>query len=79
MILTIVATLIVVAAGAFIYTTIAVNVEAGREDSIVSVPRVGEDAQSFMRALAGSVSQKVAAGNEITGLLTTSPLVSRPA
>jgi len=66
MILTIVATLIVVAAGAFIYTTIAVNVEAGREDSIVSVPRVGEDAQSFMRALAGSVSQKVAAGNEIT-------------
>ena len=66
MILTIVATLFVIAAGAFVYTTIAVNAEADREDSIVSVPRIGEDAYSFMRALAGSVSQQVVEENEIT-------------
>ena len=66
MILTIVATLFVIAAGAFVYTTIAVNAEADREDSIVSVPRIGEDARAFMRALAGSVSQQVVEGNEIT-------------
>jgi len=66
MILTIVATLFVIAAGAFVYTTIAVNAEADREDSIVSVPRVGEDARAFMRALAGSAGQQIIEGNEIT-------------
>ncbi|HEX9220669.1 MAG TPA: phosphatidylserine/phosphatidylglycerophosphate/cardiolipin synthase family protein [Gemmatimonadaceae bacterium] len=66
MILTIVATLFVIAAGAFVYTTIAVNAEADREDSIVSVPRIGEDAHAFLRALAGSAGQQIIEGNEIT-------------
>ena len=66
MILTIVATLFVIAAGALVYTTIALNAEADREDSIVSAPRIGEDAHAFMRALAGSAGQQLLEGNEIT-------------
>jgi len=66
LILTIVATLLVVAVGAFVYTTIAVNAEADREDSVVSVPRIDEDARAFMRALAGSASRQIVEGNEIT-------------
>ena len=66
LLLTIVATALVVATGVFVYTTLAVNAEADREDAVVSAPRIGEDAHAFMRALAGSASQQVVVGNEIT-------------
>lgn len=66
LLLTIVETVIVVSLGIFIYTTLAVNAEADREDAIVSVPRIGEDPRAFMRALAGSAGQQLVDANEIT-------------
>ena len=65
-ILTIVVTLIVIATAVFVYVTASVNAEADREDAIVSVPPVTSDADAFMRALAGSASDHVMAGNKIT-------------
>ena len=58
LLLTIVATAVVVAVVVFVYTTLAVNAEADREDAVVSAPRIGEDAHAFMRALAGSASHR---------------------
>jgi cardiolipin synthase len=67
-ILTIVVTLIAIAAIVFVYVTASVNAEADREAAIVSVPKVTSDADAFMRALGGSASADVIAGNRITVL-----------
>jgi cardiolipin synthase len=64
-ILTIAITLIVIAAAGFAYVTASVNAEADREAAIVSVPKVADDAEAFMRALGGSASADVIAGNRI--------------
>jgi cardiolipin synthase A/B len=66
LILTVVVTLIVVAAAVFGYITASVNAEADREAAIVSVPNVSVDAEAFMRALAGSASADIIGGNRIT-------------
>ncbi|HEV2018509.1 MAG TPA: phospholipase D-like domain-containing protein [Gemmatimonadaceae bacterium] len=66
LILTVVVTLIVVAAAVFVYVTASVNAEADREAAVVSVPRVASDADAFMRALGGSASADVIGGNKIT-------------
>ena len=68
MILTVVVTLIAIAAVVFVYVTASVNAEADREAAIVSVPTVASDADAFMRALAGSASADVIGGNKITVL-----------
>ena len=68
LILTVVVTLIVVAAAVFVYVTASVNAEADREAAIVSVPTVASDAAAFMRALGGSASADVIGGNTITVL-----------
>ena len=68
MILTVVVTLIVIAAVVFVYVTASVNAEADREAAIVSVPKVASDAEAFMRALGGSASADVIGGNRITVL-----------
>ena len=68
LILTVVVTLIVVAAAVFVYVTASVNAEADREAAIVSVPTVASDAPAFMRALGGSASADVIGGNTITVL-----------
>lgn len=65
-ILAIVSTLVVVIVGTFVYTTLAVNAEADREDSVVSAPRALDDTAAFMRALSGAVSQHLRDGNQIT-------------
>lgn len=67
-ILTILVSLIVIAALVFVYVTASVNAEAGREAAVVSVPEVTSDAEAFMRALGGSASADVIDGNEITVL-----------
>jgi len=64
-ILTVVVGLIAVAA-VFVYVTASVNAEADREAAVVSVPKVANDANAFMRALAGSASADVIDGNKIT-------------
>ena len=66
MIITLVVSLIVVAAAGFVYLTASVNAEADREDAVVSVPQIVSDADAFMRALAGSASDHVVGGNKIT-------------
>lgn len=66
MILTAIIFVLALCAAGFVYVTASVNAEADREDSIVSVPPVVADPNAFMRALAGSVSQHVLDGNEIT-------------
>ncbi|MEO8910012.1 MAG: phospholipase D-like domain-containing protein [Gemmatimonadaceae bacterium] len=58
--------LFAIALGVFIYTTLAVNAEADREQSIVSVPFVEHDPAAFMRALAGAAGHHVFDGNAIT-------------
>lgn len=68
MILTILLTLIVIAALVFVYTTASVNAEADREAAVVSVPKVTSDAAAFMRALGGAASADVIGGNRITVL-----------
>jgi cardiolipin synthase len=65
-ILTVVVTLIVIVAVVFTYVTASVNAEADREAAIVSVPKVSDDAEAFMRALGGSASADVIGGNRIT-------------
>jgi cardiolipin synthase len=65
-ILTIVAALLVVAVAGFAYLTASVNAEADDDDAIVSVPPIEENADAFMRALAGGVAQHVLGGNEMT-------------
>lgn len=65
-ILTVVVGLIAIAAVVFVYVTASVNAEADREAAVVSVPRVANDADAFMRALAGSASADVIDGNKIT-------------
>jgi cardiolipin synthase A/B len=67
-ILTVLVTLIVIAAVVFVYVTTSVNAEADREAAIVSVPKVASDAEAFMRALAGSASADVIGSNRITVL-----------
>ncbi len=64
--LTVAVTLIVIAVFIFVYVTASVNAEAGREAAIMSVPKVADDAESFMRALGGSASADVIGGNRIT-------------
>jgi len=65
-ILTIVAALVSIALAGFAYLTASVNAEADGDDAIVSVPPVEEDADGFMRALAGAASQHVLHGNKMT-------------
>lgn len=66
MISAVVATLAVIALGAFAYVTIAVNFEADRADAVVSAPGAGDDPAAFMRALGGSSGEQPRDGNEIT-------------
>ena len=66
MILAIVISLIAIALAVFVYTTLAVNAEADRAATVVSVPMVGDEPTAFMRSLAGSAAQTVLDGNEIT-------------
>jgi cardiolipin synthase len=65
-ILTIVALLLMLVAAGFVYLTVIVNAEANRDDAVVSVPLIEKDADAFMRALAGAVSQHVLGDNEMT-------------
>ena len=65
-ILTIVALLLILVAAGFVYLTVIVNAEANRDDAVVSVPLIEKDADAFMRALAGAVSQHVLGDNEMT-------------
>jgi len=66
LILTIVALLLILVAAGFVYLTVIVNAEANRDDAVVSVPLIEKDADAFMRALAGAVSQHVLGDNEMT-------------
>src|SRR5450759_764867 len=68
LVLTIVAFLLILVASGFVYLTASVNAEANREDAVVSVPPVENDAEAFMRALAGAAGQHVLGGNEMTVL-----------
>jgi cardiolipin synthase len=65
-VVTLVVTLTVVIAVVFAYVTASVNAEADREAEIVSAPKVWDDAEAFMRALAGSASAEVIGGNRVT-------------
>ncbi len=65
-ILAIVALLLILVAAGFVYLTVIVNAEANRDDAVVSVPLIEKDADAFMRALAGAVSQHVLGDNEMT-------------
>jgi cardiolipin synthase len=67
-ILTVVVTLIVIAAVIFVYVTASVNAEADREAAIVAVPKLTSGGDAFMRALGGSASADVIGGNRITVL-----------
>jgi cardiolipin synthase len=68
LILTALASLVMLTAGGFIYMTAIVNAEANRDDAVVSVPHIEKDPAAFMRALAGAVSQHVLGGNEMAVL-----------
>jgi cardiolipin synthase len=65
-ILTVVALLLILVAAGFVYLTVIVNAEANRDDAVVSAPLIEKDADAFMRALAGAVSQHVLGDNEMT-------------
>ena len=54
---------VLAAAGAIVYVTLAVNAEADRQDVIREAPRVATDIDAFRRALAGAVGQPVHEGN----------------
>lgn len=66
MLLTIFASLLLIVLAGMVYGVVSVNVEAGREDKVVSVPTIAEDVGGFMRALAGATGRQVITGNAIT-------------
>jgi len=48
-----------------VYTTLAVNAEAKRQDDVVSVPVIATAPDAFMRTLAAVAGPSVCAGNEV--------------
>ena len=50
---------------AFIYITIAANVEANHQDRVMSVPLIGTSLPVFLRALHGAAGEPVSEGNAV--------------
>ena len=48
-----------------VYTTLAVNAEADRQDTVKSVPPVGTARDEFLRSLHGAAGQRVYDGNDV--------------
>lgn len=62
----VVAGLVVLALALGAYITSSMNARASREDEVVSLTCVGDDADAFLHALAGAVGQQVYPDNEVT-------------
>jgi cardiolipin synthase len=49
----------------FVYITLAANAEANHQDRVMSVPLIGSDLDTFLRALQGAAGDSVVEGNEV--------------
>lgn len=58
--------IIAAAVAAAFYITVSANARAGLEDAVVSVPRISDGADAFLRAFTGAVAQHAHAGNQVT-------------
>jgi cardiolipin synthase len=50
---------------ALVYITVAANVRANHQDRVMSVPLIGSDLATFLRALQGAAGESVVEGNEV--------------
>jgi cardiolipin synthase A/B len=48
-----------------VFITVSMNARASREDLVVSMSRVYDNAEEFLRSFGGAVGQDVYAGNEV--------------
>lgn len=64
-ILTIVAAILVLIVGGFVYMTAAVNADANRQDDVNAAPPIANDPSAFLRALHGGAGHPPCAGNHV--------------